>query len=33
MDERDFLPGTSFSLSKNNSAGEGIAEVVKTQKI
>jgi len=32
MDEIDFLPGTSFSLSKlseQNHAGEGIAELVK----
>lgn len=36
MDERDFLPGTSFSLSKiseQNPAGEGIAEVVMILKI
>lgn len=36
MDERDFLPGTSFSLSKiseKNPAGEGIAEVVMILKI
>lgn len=36
MDERDFLPGTGFSLSKiskQNLAGEGIAEVVKILKI